>query len=425
MTLLRFAIGTSLLASRLIAQSAPNPNNIPNVLRICDSDQYLTFCGTWKWDGKKFHGQLDAFQSDVEVTVVQRQGLAIGFIKTQPGKPSAERFTGKMNAFGDGEGTAIIPQAGKADLIETWKSYPDAASHTFNLNGIWQKPSNGGPPEPLIRITQVGEDLQIGFHSDIETTGPFFYGKYMANPVMMGQNPRNDPATNKRIMVWQNYFVDDPDHIHNLKVPLVRVSAPGANDAPCDDDNFSSVDIPHAFLRGKSALDSLPPDFAKAACWYHAAAIQGHAKSQGIVGMMFHDGSGIPRDYARAFYWLQKGADGGDYYAQVALANVYRMGHGTPADPGMFEYWVAKADQHKPPPPPADAGPTLSRADKQRLAATVGVAIVGLGLLGLAAEIVSHDSAPGPEAEQANEDYLRRQRNIGPLDCFLQFSPCR
>jgi TPR repeat protein len=163
------------------------------------------------------------------------------------------------------------------------------------------------------RIDQTGDDLKMTLTgNNSPSDGQTFYvGKYTGNP-NTGKTLETNPAG-----VWTDapIKVIDPDHIQDVRSSLiiVRTPDPGPDDAPCDTDNSSRTQSDYAFQRGRASLNSGGPP-AKAECWFHTAAMEGHAKSQGILGMMLHDGApGVRQDYGEAFNWLKKGAEGGDY----------------------------------------------------------------------------------------------------------------
>ncbi|MFZ1545569.1 MAG: tetratricopeptide repeat protein [Candidatus Nitrotoga sp.] len=87
----------------------------------------------------------------------------------------------------------------------------------------------------------------------------------------------------------------------------------------------------------------LAKDIRKAAEWYEKAAIQGHAKAQTGLGLLYVNGNGLPQDYVKGVDWLQKAAAQGDPEAQLHLGWLYRDGKGIPKDPAKALVWWQNA----------------------------------------------------------------------------------
>lgn len=62
------------------------------------------------------------------------------------------------------------------------------------------------------------------------------------------------------------------------------------------------------------------------------AAAAGDARSQTVLGNMYHDGWGVDKDITKALEWYRKAADQGYAEGQFALGHEYATGHGVPAD---------------------------------------------------------------------------------------------
>lgn len=87
----------------------------------------------------------------------------------------------------------------------------------------------------------------------------------------------------------------------------------------------------------------LAKDIRKAAEWYEKAAIQGHAKAQTGLGLLYVNGNGVPQDYVKGVDWLQKAAAQGDAEAQLHLGWLYRDSKGIPKDPAKALVWWQNA----------------------------------------------------------------------------------
>lgn len=75
-----------------------------------------------------------------------------------------------------------------------------------------------------------------------------------------------------------------------------------------------------------------------------AAAEKGDAGAQGVLGEMYHQGSGVERDLRKAFYWFRHGAEGGDRNSMIYLGRYYNgefpeLGI---RDLDMAEQWLQK-----------------------------------------------------------------------------------
>jgi len=326
-------------------QPSSNPYGLPDALRLCNSDDEITFCGTLTWGGKKYRGLMDSAGTILDITIDRFEGGDIAFTTVDGYTPATTgKFTGKMDAHGIGEGKTVFSKSGESAPY-TWKIFPKSlATQRYDLNGIWQKPEDGHGPEPLIRVTQVGNDLQIGYQSEVGHFGPFFFGFYTDNPVILGKNHRVDSA-GKDMYVIQNYFVDDPDHIHNTKVPLVRITQPGPYDAPCDANNVARVDDQHAFLRGQSALGLKTPDLTMAVCWLSIGVAHNHPGAEAALALLLDEGKGIAQDRVRAFAMAQKSADQGNATGEMLLSDMYKQGHGTPPNAERAAFWLAKGQK--------------------------------------------------------------------------------
>jgi len=90
----------------------------------------------------------------------------------------------------------------------------------------------------------------------------------------------------------------------------------------------------------------LAKDTRKAAEWYEKAALQGHAKAQAGLGMLYVNGEGVPKDYVKGVDWLQKASAQGNADAQLNLGWLYRDGKGIPKDSAKaVEWWQNAADR--------------------------------------------------------------------------------
>ena len=54
--------------------------------------------------------------------------------------------------------------------------------------------------------------------------------------------------------------------------------------------------------------EGVSKDLAKARAWYEKAAVQGHAKAQNNLGVMYGLGQGVAKDLSKAREWFEKAA---------------------------------------------------------------------------------------------------------------------
>lgn len=74
-----------------------------------------------------------------------------------------------------------------------------------------------------------------------------------------------------------------------------------------------------------------------------AAAEQGDAGSQFILGDMYAKGERVPKDDAEAVRWYRKAAEQGDSGAQSHLGAMYVIGEGVPEDDVQAYAWLSIA----------------------------------------------------------------------------------
>ena len=74
-----------------------------------------------------------------------------------------------------------------------------------------------------------------------------------------------------------------------------------------------------------------------------AAAEQGTAEAQYLLGVMYEKGRGVQQDYAKARKWWGKAAAQGYAEAQCDLGSMYAEGRGVLPDYTMAREWFEKA----------------------------------------------------------------------------------
>lgn len=83
----------------------------------------------------------------------------------------------------------------------------------------------------------------------------------------------------------------------------------------------------------------LPKDYAKAFEWLRKSAEQGNAKGQGMLSLVYINGSGVPKNEAKAFEWMLKAAAQGDPQSQSVIAFDYETGKGVTKDLVLAYAW--------------------------------------------------------------------------------------
>ena len=86
--------------------------------------------------------------------------------------------------------------------------------------------------------------------------------------------------------------------------------------------------------------EGVPEDDAEAANWYRKAAMQGQADAQYSLGVRYANGEGVPEDDAEAVNWFRKAARQGMDKAQFNLGVMYGNGEGVPQDNILAYMWL-------------------------------------------------------------------------------------
>jgi TPR repeat protein len=88
----------------------------------------------------------------------------------------------------------------------------------------------------------------------------------------------------------------------------------------------------------------LNTDAAKAAAWFHRAALQGNADAQFNLGLMYATGQGgLTQDSVKAVDFFRKSALQGNADAQNNLGAMYHIGEGIKQDNAEAKKWYAKS----------------------------------------------------------------------------------
>lgn len=101
---------------------------------------------------------------------------------------------------------------------------------------------------------------------------------------------------------------------------------------------------PAQFLMG-SAYQYALHDFAGAAKWYRASAMQGYASAELQLGNL-QALSNDPAEQVKARYWLAQAAEQDNALAQFFLGNMELLGKGGPRDPVEGAKWTFLSLRH-------------------------------------------------------------------------------
>lgn len=85
------------------------------------------------------------------------------------------------------------------------------------------------------------------------------------------------------------------------------------------------------FQRGSNyyfGTNGFEQNYERAARLFKNAALQGHAKSQYVLGLMYSSGNGVPQDYVEAARWYLQSARQGNQDAHFNLGTLYLFGKG-------------------------------------------------------------------------------------------------
>lgn len=88
-------------------------------------------------------------------------------------------------------------------------------------------------------------------------------------------------------------------------------------------------------------------DLPSAISWYQKAAVQGHAKAQFNLAVMYYKGEGVQKDFGNALELYQMAAEQGYADAQFNLALMYQHGEGINHDSSKAAEWYYKATGKK------------------------------------------------------------------------------
>ena len=315
---------------------------------------------------------------------------------------------------------AVLPQAAEVRqrpvLTEGSVQPPRfrALPRQVNLDGLWQikliMPDNTARTVTY-RIKQQGDNITLeGLLGPSTTSGVIYKGRIIDNSVIDGSSFDNVKGTPQYLQwVPEKQFIDDPDHLRSSVSDgtMARASV-HADDIPCDTGNSYRVTPGYAFLRGRSAIRE-QNDFSKAACWFHAAAIQGDARSQGVLAYMLSEAPGVAHDYAQAFAWAEKSAAQDDFLGEIALGVMYHYGQGTPANPEKAQHWLEIGFAHA---PQTNAPQTSQPAPPQWLSPRKAVAIGAvLAFVGTAVTIGLLEHAGIIGDEEAIERWNKQRRD--------------
>jgi uncharacterized protein len=84
-------------------------------------------------------------------------------------------------------------------------------------------------------------------------------------------------------------------------------------------------------------------DDAEASKWFRLAATQGLAEAQLNLGAMYAEGLGLVQNYAEAGKWFRRAAEQGNAKAQFSLGLLYMSGRGVAHDDAQALKWYRRA----------------------------------------------------------------------------------
>ncbi len=270
---------------------------------------------------------------------------------------AAYQWYSRQEEFGDTEGALA-----KRDVVEAgydvnnpgaWKS-PSNGTY-LNLKGLWQAYFEQRFHATTLQIAQADNHLvaykveinapstHLGYFMRVDYNPVTFTGKaqrYQGSD--LGKLP---PLSQAQWGPPEDFILIDPDHFELEGKIFQRSSGLNPHDVPCDESNRFGVQP--AWATQRAQIDQQWSDDTTAACWYHAAAVGGSARSMSEYGNFLHQGLGVRRNDPEALQWLEKGADSGDYYGAQILSTMYEKGDGVAADPAKAQMWRTKSQQLK------------------------------------------------------------------------------
>lgn len=93
----------------------------------------------------------------------------------------------------------------------------------------------------------------------------------------------------------------------------------------------------------EGAGGGVPKDNALAYYWVRKAALQGVAREQYNLAILYYEGKGVGRDSVLALYWLHEAIKQGDAKAQSKLGRLYAEGQDVPQDYAEAAKWYRLA----------------------------------------------------------------------------------
>jgi len=107
----------------------------------------------------------------------------------------------------------------------------------------------------------------------------------------------------------------------------------------------------------------LSQDYNEALMWFRHAAEQDVADAQFHLGVMFYEGRGVPQDNAEAAKWFHRAADLGDAQSQYNLGLLYAKGEAGEPDNVSAHMWFNLAAARFPPSDTGDRSASVNYRD--------------------------------------------------------------
>lgn len=93
------------------------------------------------------------------------------------------------------------------------------------------------------------------------------------------------------------------------------------------------------FETGLAAYDR--GNYASALQEWRPLSVQGNAKAQHSLGVMYFYGEGVPQSYSEAMRWWHKAAAQGYAKAQFSIGAAYALGYGVPQNDDLAQKWLS------------------------------------------------------------------------------------
>jgi len=145
------------------------------------------------------------------------------------------------------------------------------------------------------------------------------FARALASAPVNKQQDIRELLQNAVLMNWARNIASSP-------APVAKSieCGPGTNDSDPD----CQFEIGDRYYQGFGGVRDLGLAFS----WFEKAALQGHARAQGLLGSMYIEGGVVQQDFATGHAWLERSASQRDPFASWVLGRLFVFGPNLPVD---------------------------------------------------------------------------------------------